>query len=337
MSCRSTDVRPNATPGNAVESAAACAGLPLVTVVVPTYRRELSVGRAVQSVLEQSFRDFELIVVDDASDDGTLARLARINDPRLSLFTLSENRGPAAARNVGIRNARGRYVAFLDSDDRWLPDKLEKQLAFMEARRHDVRLSCTGYRYVNPATGDVAERLGKPLLKYDDFLNGCRCAPGSTLVAETSLFRETGLLNEELRRLEDWEWLLRATARSHVGVVQEALSEVHMRLTGRGLYQLVKDAGGKILQVHRGTSAGWSRLRATIDNELAAVSYLDQRYIRAIRHLASASWQHPMDGLHLARRALARARRDISTRLRADVSAGETALGAMVPAGKGST
>jgi hypothetical protein len=98
------------------------ADTPSVSVVIPTYQRRKLVGRAVWSVLEQSHQDFELIVVDDGSDDGTEQSLADI-DPRLHYYR-QEHRGVPAARNTALRHARGSVVAFLDSDDRWLPDHL---------------------------------------------------------------------------------------------------------------------------------------------------------------------------------------------------------------------
>ena len=104
---------------------------PLVSVIMPTYNRARSVIRSVQSVLSQTFRDFELIVVDDGSFDETPALLSMVRDARLRLVRRMANAGAAAARNTGLARAHGRYMAFIDSDDTWDPRKLEKQLDFM--------------------------------------------------------------------------------------------------------------------------------------------------------------------------------------------------------------
>jgi glycosyltransferase involved in cell wall biosynthesis len=103
--------------------------VPAVSVIIPTHNRWPMIAEAVESVLAQSFRALELIVIDDGSSDGTVDRLQKY---AASLRLISqERRGVAAARNYGVRSAQGRYVAFLDSDDLWLSDKLEIQTAFM--------------------------------------------------------------------------------------------------------------------------------------------------------------------------------------------------------------
>ncbi len=102
---------------------------PIVSVVIPAFNRVGTIREAVKSVLSQSHADLELLVVDDGSSDGTMSALADMTDPRLRLLANPRNMGPGAARNTGIRAARGDWVAFQDSDDEWLPDKLAKQLA----------------------------------------------------------------------------------------------------------------------------------------------------------------------------------------------------------------
>ncbi len=106
---------------------------PLVSVVVITYNGAEFVGHAIESVLQQSWRNLELIVVDDGSTDDTDDVIARFNDPRLK-YLKQANQGPNAARNYGIRESRGDFVAFLDCDDWWLPDKICRQVARRRAR-----------------------------------------------------------------------------------------------------------------------------------------------------------------------------------------------------------
>ena len=102
---------------------------PPVSVVIPAYNRAPTIGAAIDSVLRQTFTDFELVVVDDGSTDGTLTAARAIADPRLRVIAAPQNMGAAGARNLGVAEARGTWIAFQDSDDEWLPEKLAKQMA----------------------------------------------------------------------------------------------------------------------------------------------------------------------------------------------------------------
>ena len=101
---------------------------PYVSIILPTYNRANQLPRAIYSVLNQTYENFELIIVDDASKDDTEAIVSQINDPRISYIKNQHNCGAAGARNVGIKNARYDFIAFQDSDDEWMPEKLAKQL-----------------------------------------------------------------------------------------------------------------------------------------------------------------------------------------------------------------
>ncbi|MEO1403422.1 MAG: glycosyltransferase family A protein, partial [Cyanobacteria bacterium J06635_1] len=100
--------------------------MPSISVVIPAYNSERTIGDTVQSVLAQTFTDFEIIVINDGSQDGTLACLGAIADSRLHVFSY-DNAGVAISRNRGIEKAKGEYVAFLDADDLWVPEKLTEQ------------------------------------------------------------------------------------------------------------------------------------------------------------------------------------------------------------------
>ena len=145
--------------------------MPLVSIITPAHNAESSIRHCVSSVLRQGFQDWELIVIDDASTDATgdLAQDHASRDARVRLISLATNGGAAVARNAGIRQARGRYIAFLDSDDAWDSHKLESQLAFMQAR--EAALVFSAYRKVDDAGRElgvvgVPERAGyRDLLK----------------------------------------------------------------------------------------------------------------------------------------------------------------------------
>ena len=106
----------------------------LVSVIMPNYNGEKFLAETIESVLAQTYSNWELLITDDCSTDGSVALIRSFaeKDPRIKLFVQDENRGAAEARNRSLREANGKWIAFLDSDDLWLPEKLERQIAFME-------------------------------------------------------------------------------------------------------------------------------------------------------------------------------------------------------------
>lgn len=196
--------------------------LPVVSVIIPTYNRWPMVAEAVESVLAQSDQRFELIVVDDGSTDDTAERLARFS-ARLRVVS-RQRRGVAAARNFAASIARGRYLAFLDSDDLWLPKKLEVQMAFME-RQPEVQVCQTeeiwirnGIR-VNPKT-----QHRKP--SGDIFLRSlelCLVSPSAVLMTK-ELFRRVGGFDEKFPVCEDYDLWLRILVEHPVPLIAEPLT-----------------------------------------------------------------------------------------------------------------
>jgi teichuronic acid biosynthesis glycosyltransferase TuaG len=141
------------------------------------------VAEAISSVIAQTFRDWELLVVDDCSPDGTLAAAqeAAAGDARVIPFQSPANGGPAAARNRGLERACGRYIAFLDCDDWWLPEKLERQLWFMESRK--AHFSFTAYRRISEDGTEVGRQIGIPArLDYASLLGNTAIVTSTVLI-----------------------------------------------------------------------------------------------------------------------------------------------------------
>lgn len=208
--------------------------MPLVSVVIPTYNRESSIKDSLESVLRQTFTDFEVVVVDDCSDDDTLSVLAEIKDPRVRVLRHSANRGAGAARNTGVRAAQGTFVAFQDSDDEWLPRKLEKQLLALE--RFDataIGVYCGMIVLLTPlcANGDSVALQYRPFLKdfpmegdlKTSLLRGLSLISTQTFVVRRDAFLECGGFDETLKALQDWDCVIRVADYGPIAFVPEPL------------------------------------------------------------------------------------------------------------------
>lgn len=117
---------------------------PSISIIMPAYNSRSTIGESIQSVVNQTFSDWELLIIDDCSPESMKDIAESFHDERIRYIRLLKNSGVAAARNTGIVQAKGRYIAFLDSDDLWLPEKLEKQIQFME--KHHYAFTYTWYR-----------------------------------------------------------------------------------------------------------------------------------------------------------------------------------------------
>lgn len=144
----------------------------LVSIIMPTYNSGEYIGRALDSVLKQTYHNWELLIVDDCSTDNTeeVVRLYMLEESRIKYHRLEKNSGAAIARNTAVTLATGRYIAFLDSDDLWYPEKLSKQIAFMKT--HNYTFTCTSYtkidendRYLNKTINAVVESDYEGILK----------------------------------------------------------------------------------------------------------------------------------------------------------------------------
>ena len=197
---------------------------PMISVIIPAYNRAATIFRAIQSVLVQSFQDFEVIVVDDGSTDSTCDIVKNAPDQRIYLLRHEKNLGAAAARNTGMKAARGAYIAWLDSDDEWMPEKLEIQLQALMKASPDQKASCTAFEL----SENGSLRIYTPEhTDYRKMFLKCNQAPGSTLLFESSMLDEIGYLDVSMRRYEDWDWILRYGAKYRFLAVDQPLSKVH--------------------------------------------------------------------------------------------------------------
>lgn len=234
---------------------------PRVSVIIPTYNRESTIGLAIQSVLDQTFADFEVLVIDDGSTDSTESVVRAFGDPRLAYLRQRHSGLPAVARNTGLRRARGEYVAFLDSDDLWLRDKLAVQVAYMDAHP-EVALSYTNtYQFAE----DPERCQQQPVLLSEEAfsghvferLYGRQRIPNLTVMIKGMVVDTVGLLDEDerLKANEDYEYWLRIAHRYPIGYIDKPLAK------------------------YRHHPAGISKARvATYQAKLALIEKLDELY-----------------------------------------------------------
>lgn len=194
---------------------------PTVSVIIPTYNRSQLVTEAVDSVLSQSYTDFELLVVDDGSTDDSTTRLAQYGD-RLCLYH-QENRGASAARNTGFRHAQGRYISFLDSDDLWLKNKLQAQMDLV-GRDPGVKVCYTEEIWIRQG---VRVNPKKKHRKYsgwilDKMLPLCIVSLSSVLIAR-EVFDRVGLFDESLPACEDYDLWLRIGPYYQIALLDQPL------------------------------------------------------------------------------------------------------------------
>ncbi|TXI84648.1 MAG: glycosyltransferase, partial [Cupriavidus sp.] len=198
--------------------------VPKVSVIIPTFNRAHVLGRAIDSVLGQTYADLELIVVDDGSSDGTAGLMKSFGDPRLRYVQQAKNQGVSAARNRGIAEARGEWLAFLDSDDLWLAQKLERQFAALQG------VDCVAsYCCLLRIDGENQKRIP---YRSDAVNAGAR--PWPSLLMDGLWFSQTwlvpkrvvlaaGLFDEGMSIWEDWDLFLRIGLQGPIHHLPEVL------------------------------------------------------------------------------------------------------------------
>ena len=204
--------------------------MPKVSVIIPTHNRANYLPAAIQSVLEQTFQDFELIVVDDASSDNTAAVVKSFTDSRISFSRLDANRGGSAARNQGILTATADYLAFLDDDDEWAPDKLARQVQILDEASKDVGAVYTGYVMIEPKESRVVGRR-VPVKRGDiltDLLEGNCVGTTSTLLMRRVCFDRVGLFDETLPSFQDHDMWIRVAKDFRFECIDQPLIKYHV-------------------------------------------------------------------------------------------------------------
>jgi len=262
---------------------------PFFSVVIPLYNKEKYIKRTLTSVLNQSFTNFEIVIVDDGSRDTSCNIVESINDPRIHLIH-QENGGPSKARNRGIKEANGEFVAFLDADDEWLPYKLEKQYKF-HIENPNSFWSCTAFK---ASGGKREEHIG--YVKdgvIDDTLDAIMdgmTIQTSTVVIKTNIFKNDRLLfNESFKRSEDREvWYKTACLYPSVGYLKEELLIYYVETDGSLNATGFEEADFSFLSLSERIKKELSGL--DIGKRKRFLNYL--QYLTVSRMLTLWGWKH---------------------------------------------
>lgn len=198
---------------------------PLVSVIVPTYNRASLLKRSIGSILKQTFKNFEVIVVDDGSMDNTEDTIKKFDNPKIRYIKNKKNVGANATRNIGIEASRGRYIAFQDSDDEWLPEKLEKQIKIFEKVSSKVGVVYVGRWWIKNG-----KRIYIPLKRvkqkegniHKELYKGSFITTSAILVKK-ECFKKSGMFDENLPRFQDWDLVLRLSSHYEFKFIGEPL------------------------------------------------------------------------------------------------------------------
>ena len=217
--------------------------MPKVSVVIPTYNRSELIRRTMRSVENQTFEDWELIVVDDGSEDETEKIVKSKKSSKINYVSHKRNRGASAARNTGIEASSGEYVAFLDADDEWIPTKLELQVGKMDDTNVEIvycseRVKGRGKNKVRRAKSYI-KNARKKLMKKD-YIGSC-----SKVMARRRSLREAGLFDESLSSQQDWDMWFRLSKFGDVAGVENVLVVKHLHEKNIS-NSLEKEVSGKV-------------------------------------------------------------------------------------------
>ena len=185
---------------------------PIFSIIIPVYNREHTVSNAIKSVLGQTFLNFELIIVDDCSTDQSVDLIKSFNDNRIRFFEMPTNSGAAAARNNGIKNAKGIYISFLDSDDAYEPDFLKESYDLLCDTSSKIGFMWTGVNRIE--NNHIHQESWSPKFiqnSYFTFLNALHIGTNSGITIKKEVFEKCGYFNENLQAAEDTDFFLRIT------------------------------------------------------------------------------------------------------------------------------
>lgn len=253
-----------------------------VSVIIPTHNRAFLLENAVQSVLKQTFQALEIIIVDDASNDETKQVLEKLSflDKRIHVITNSKPMGGARSRNLGIAASQGKWIAFLDDDDSWLPEKLEWQIKALSDASNAVASSCA---YVAHYPFSIKKTVHTPShLALDQLLQGNVLGGASVCVCNAAVLKKIGGFDDKLRSAQDWDLWVRLRMQGDIISVNKPLVQYQVHFN----YRISNDMNAK----YRGSRLFYFKHKASMNEQarvrnLGFICYIQSR--QAHRRLRS--------------------------------------------------
>jgi glycosyltransferase involved in cell wall biosynthesis len=198
--------------------------MPKVSVIIPTHNRAELLRSAIASVLNQTFQDFEIVVVDDASKDHTQEVIAHFNDARIKVICNQVSRGDAGARNIGIINSSSEYIALLDDDDEWLPEKLKTQVYLLDYSSPEVGGVCTHSLTIEKVSGRVIFTFNpeKDDLVKENFIRT------SSILLRRACFKQCGLFDESMPTSSDYDLWIRMSEKFSFKIIKTCLVKYYI-------------------------------------------------------------------------------------------------------------
>jgi glycosyltransferase involved in cell wall biosynthesis len=204
----------------------------LISIILPTYNRASVIKRAVMSILDQAYTDFELLIIDDGSIDDTADVVGGINDERIRYIKNDTNQGQTIARNIGLKEVSGKYIAFLDSDDEWDKNYLKRQQSILKQQSNEYGLVYCKCKRMN---GDSVSFIPKELIREDEVKSRLLAENFMTLqgvLLKKGYLDKCGLLDEEMPALEDWDFFIRLADICKFKYNDEVLVTMHASIDG---------------------------------------------------------------------------------------------------------
>jgi glycosyltransferase involved in cell wall biosynthesis len=282
-----------------------------LSVVIPVYDRQAKCERALRSVVGQNVDDVEIIIVDDFSSSPFTLPADIASDPRIRVLRHDANRGAGQARATGVAASRGAWIAFLDSDDYWLPGTLAPRLEMAEgafaASADPMVAYAAGFVLERKSSGRSDPRIPVASADLKDFLSGCWFAHGSTALLRREAFARVGTADPGLRRLEDFDWFIRFVSMGgrldvwpHIAAMIEVSGKPAAptaRATIAHLRAKYLDPGSR----HRLAPDMANQLEACLDFEMASILSAGRRWLPTTFYLARSFWRVPRTTLYLRR------------------------------------